>query len=77
MALSPKLPAEFFDKNNEVTFELFNEVLVVYHNEKRLNCYEGVNLRYTVNGKTYDNLSGDIAIKIRNKEIKRIDVEIY
>ena len=76
LTLSPKLPAEYFDNENKVTFELFNEVVVTYHNPKRLDCYNGVFLKYIVSGVTYDKLSGDIAIKIRNKEIKRIDVEI-
>ena len=77
LSLSPKLPAEFFDKNDKVTFELFNKVLVVYHNPKRLDCYKGINLKYKVNGQEYDSIRGDLAKKIRDKKIKKIEVEIY
>ena len=77
LSLDPKLPAEFFDKNDKVTFELFNKVLVVYHNPKRLDCYKGVNLKYKVNGQEYDLVRGDLAKKIREKKIKKVEVEIY
>ena len=75
--LDPKLPAEYFDKNNKVTFELFNKVLVIYHNPNRLDCYKGVHLKYKVNGQEMDVIKGDLAKKIRDKKIKKVEVLIY
>lgn len=77
LSLEPKLPASYFDKNDEVSFELFNKVKVIYHNPKRLDCYKGVNLRYRIDNTLYDEISGLLAEKIRNKEIKELHVEIY
>ena len=73
---SPKLSKEFFDKNDEVSFPLFKDVKITYHNPKHLNCYEGVKLSYIAGGKKYDILKGKLAEDIRDGKTKEIYIEI-
>lgn len=73
---SPKLPKEFFDEKDEVSFPLFNTCQIIYHNPKRIDCFNGVKLSYEVNGKKYQSLEGDIALDIRNGKVKVVRIEI-
>ena len=73
---SPKLDRRFFDDKDEVSFPLFNKVIITYHNPDKLNLYEGCHLSYKVNGKQYDVLKGQIAHDIRNGKVDRIYIEV-
>ena len=73
---SPKLPEEFFDENNAVKFPLFKDIVVTYHNPKRLDCYKGVKLIFRIGDVTTDVVKGELAEKIRNKEITSIYIEV-
>ena len=73
---SPKLDKNFFDENDEVSFPLFGEVIITYHNPKHLNLYEECHLSYLVNGKHYDVLKGTIAQDIREGNIHQIYIEV-
>ncbi len=75
-APNPLLSEEYFDKKNEAKILLFDKVLIVYHNRKRLNCYEGVDLTYVINDKKYQKVKGSLAKEIRCGQIKRIDIYI-
>ncbi len=76
-ALSPKLSASFFDEKNEASFLLFGKTEIVYHNPERLDCYKGVALSYSLDGKEYiGEVKGEDAISIREGRVKRIDVRI-
>ena len=73
---SPKLSKEFFDKNDEVSFPLFKDVIITYHNPKHLDCFKGVKLIYEVNGKKYDVIKGQLALDIRDAKVKKVNIEV-
>ena len=73
---NPKLSKEFFDKNDEVSFPLFKDVIITYHNPRRLDCFKGVKLSYEVNGKKYDSIKGQLAEDIRNAKLKKVNIEV-
>jgi hypothetical protein len=66
----------FFDQKGEASFLLFSKTEVVYHNPQRLDCFAGVKLVYTIEGKRYDRVEGPLALAIRDGKIIRIDVEV-
>lgn len=74
--LNPKLPKEYFDSNDEASFSLFGKTKVVYHNPQHLDLYQGVKLIYRIGKEKYDEIKGDLALKIRECTIDRIDVDI-
>ena len=73
---SPKLSKEFFDKEDKVSFPLFNNCIITYHNPKRLDCYKGVQLSFMINNQQYDAVKGKVAEDIRDGKIKEILIEI-
>lgn len=73
---SPKLDRRFFDEKDEVSFPLFNKVVITYHNPLKLNLYEGCKLSYVVNGKHLDVIEGPLAESLRRGEIKEVYVEV-
>lgn len=75
-ALSPKLSKEYFDKNDEVEFVLFNTTKVTYHNPLRLDCYASIKLTYIINKINYTEIKGQLAQDIRDGKIKEMIVEI-
>lgn len=74
--LNPKLPASFFDENNECSCMLFASTKIVYHNPYRLDCFKKRHLQYKVDGVTYESIVGQLAEDIRANKVKQIDVEI-
>lgn len=75
-SLEPKLPASFFDKNDEVSFLLFSKTTITYRNPLKLDCYKGVKLAYVIEGKGYDEVVGSLAERIRSGEIASLEVEV-
>ena len=73
---SPKLDRRFFDDKDEVSFPLFNKVVITYHNPEKLNLYEGCKLSYFVNNKQYDVLKGQLAEDLRNGKIDKVYIEV-
>lgn len=74
--IHPKFAKEFFDDNNEITFPLFKEVEIKIKNESRIDAYKSASIEYEIDGVIYKEVKGDLAIKIRNKEIKKLIVII-
>lgn len=74
--LDPKLSASFFDGEDKASFLLFGKCRIVYHNPKRLDCYKGARLVYTIEGKKLLEVKGEDALAIRQGKVERIDVEI-
>lgn len=74
--LEPKLSKEFFDQKGEASFLLFSKTQIVYHNPARLDCFLGVKLTYTIDGKNYAKVEGPLALAIRTGKVARIDVEV-
>ena len=74
--LNPKLPASFFDEKDEVSFKLFNSIKITYHNPLKLNLFDGVQMKYLINGTWYEKVEGKLAEDIRNGLIESMYVEI-
>lgn len=75
-APSPKLSKDFFDDKDEVSFPLFTNSKVTYHNPNHLDCFKGVKLSYKINGQVYDEVKSSLAESIRNGEIKEVYIEV-
>ena len=75
--LDPRLEKSFFKENGTYTFKLLNKTKVTYYNPKFINTYERNGLTYIIDGIKYDNVTGELAHKVRNGEIKEIFVQIY
>ena len=73
LQLTPKLHKSFFN-NNKVRFTLFGTTTVTYVNESGINTYdkEFEIKNYNVDGKDVPEIKGDLAHKLRNKEIKEV-----
>lgn len=74
--LAPSLSKEFFGEKGEVSFLLFGQTEINYHNKKALDCYKGVKLTYEINGEKMDEVKGDYARQIREGKIKKVEVYI-
>lgn len=74
--LEPKLSKDFFDQKGDASFLLFSKTEIVYHNPAHLDCFAGVKLSYTIDGKKYDKVEGPLALAIRAGKVARIDVEV-
>lgn len=72
LTLSPKLNKEMFDENNEAQFTLFNKTKVIYHNPNCLNTYDAKVINYVVDGVSYSEIRGKLALDLRNGVIKEI-----
>ncbi len=78
--LEPKLAAEFFDENNEVTFTFLSKIKVTYQNDSRKNTFDSdaaiPEIRLYQKDKlikTEQNpILGETALQIRNGEFDRI-----
>jgi hypothetical protein len=74
--LKPTLSKDFFDEKEEASFLLFSSCQIRYHNPAKLDCFKGVKLLYTIQGKTYTSVDGALAEAIRNGQVSSMDVEI-
>jgi hypothetical protein len=70
--LQPVLSNEFFDENNQVQFTLFGNVQITYENPERLNCYQPYKITYQVNNCDYAEITGSLALAIRQGKISNI-----
>lgn len=79
---NPLVDKLFFDENDEISYKLLTSVDVTLKNPAKLNCYEAkvVELEVHIDGKVIkvagDTLKGDLAHKLRNKEINKVTVLI-
>ena len=73
--VEPKIHKSLF-KNGKVEFTLFSDIKLIYHNTKNINTYDAKNIYYVINGTRYDRISGQLAVDIRNNEIKEINIFI-
>lgn len=76
---NPKLSSEFFDENGRITYNLFNTTKVTYINTSGKKTYgdeKATISKITVDGQETDEayLSSEMATRLRNKEIKEIEV---
>ncbi|XQY92693.1 cellobiose phosphorylase [Metabacillus sp. HB246100] len=83
LTLQPILPEWLFDENDQVSFMFLGEIKVTYHNPSRKATFgfdAATVSKYVVHAgdKNYEihstRLEEEYALKIRNKEIKEIDV---
>lgn len=74
--VKPSLHSSLFDDDNKAEFTLFSDIKLVYHNPNKINAYESKKISYMIDGVKYERLVGEIAKKIRNKDIKQIDIYI-
>ncbi len=84
--LNPILNSEFFDSNDEVSFLLLNATEVIYKNKKRKNTYgedkvSPVSYKLLLNNNKEiviqdKAIKGELAMAIRNGEVKQIIVEL-
>lgn len=74
--IAPKFSKEFFDEKGEITFPLFKDVKVTLINKEKIDCYEPIRIAYRIDGKMYDEIKGKLALDIRSKKLKTIDVII-
>jgi len=83
MKLSPALPGWMFDEAGELSFKLFGEITVVYHNKSGKNLLGGLPSRYEVELKDRAGggiefvvggvIGGELATKIRKVDVVSID----
>ena len=73
---SPKLSKEFFDKNDEVSYPLFSTCIVTIHNPKRIDLYNHHKYAFVVDGITYSALEGNLALRLRDGDIKNVRIEV-
>jgi hypothetical protein len=72
--LEPKLHASFF-KEGVVSARFLGDIDVVYHQATPQNTYEVFNINYfEIDGKRMNQIKGQDALRVRNKDVKRIDV---
>lgn len=71
--LNPKLSKEMFDEQGKVEFKLFNKVKVIYHNAHKHNAYETKVVKYRVDGKEYQEISGQLALNVRDGLVNQIE----
>ena len=74
--LDPRLEKSFFKKDGTYTFKLLNKTKVTYYNPNFINTYERNNLTYIIDGIKYNEITGKLAHKVRDGEIKEILVQI-
>ena len=78
--LQPALVGWLFDKNGEVQFQMCSNTKVTYKNPSHKNTYgdDGVTVQdIKIDGTSYGTkLTGDMALKVRNGEIKEIICEL-
>ena len=79
-SLSPALPAWLFNDDGEVTFKLFSEIVVTYHNDGGGDLFRGVVSRYVVVAKDGEEflvegsaVEGEVANRIRAVDVATID----
>lgn len=73
--LKPTLNKTFF-KDGKVSFMLFGKIKVTYHNKNNINTYDS-SFRidtYEVDGVSMKDIKGTTALKVRNAEVKEINV---
>lgn len=75
-APEPKLAASFFNKENKASFLLFGKTKFEIHNPKRLDCYKGVTLTYTVDGTPMKQVKGEWAKKLREGRVQLLQAEV-
>lgn len=75
-ALKPLLSSDFFDDNDEVSFNLFSSIKVTYHNPKRLDLYKGVKLLYKINKYKGYQVNPELSLAIREKRVSEIYIEV-
>ena len=74
--LDPKLDKSFFKEDKTFTFKLLNSTNVTYINPNNIHAYEKTKVTYIINGKQYETIEGDLAYKVRQGEIKDIQLII-
>ncbi len=73
---SPRLSKEFFDKNDEVSYPLFSKCIITIHNPNRVDLYNHHKYSFIVEGKKYDEIKGDLALKLREGKISKLTIEV-
>ena len=73
--LQPKISRKLFDENKKIKVRLFNQVNITYYNPSLLNYDDQYRLVYKINGKTYDEIKGQLAKDIRDGKVTEIEVE--
>ncbi len=75
LSLKPLLSKKFFDENKEVSFNFLSTTKVTYVNESNVNTYEEFDVKEIyVDGKQVKEIKGDLALQVRNKQIKSIKI---
>nr|MCR5755127.1 cellobiose phosphorylase [Acetatifactor sp.] len=78
--LTPTLAGWLFDENGEVSFQMCSDTKVTYKNPSKKNTYgaDGVTVKdMKIDGVSYGAaLTGEMAEKVRNGEIKEIVCEL-
>lgn len=74
--LDPKLDKSFFKEDKTFKFKLLNSINVTYINPNNIHAYEKTKVTYVIDGKHYDSIEGELAYKVRNGEIKEIQLII-
>ena len=78
MSLKPALPDWVFDESGKVTFKLFGEITVTYHNEEGKDLLGEKPKKYVINYKWHDGAdvieSGHLPEYIAD-QVRRLDVE--
>ena len=73
--LHPSLHKDFF-KDGQLSFAFLGSIKVTYINESNINTFEPSFKveKYVIDGTTYNEIKGDIALQVRNKEVQEIKV---
>ena len=73
--LHPTLHKDFF-KDGKVSFTFLGSIPVTYINESSINTFDPSFKikKYEIDGSSYEEVKGDIALQVRNKKVKEIKV---
>ena len=75
--IKPKFSKEFFDEKKQITFPLFNDVVVTIQNDDLIDAYDATSFEYEIDNVVYKEIKNDLAKSIRDKKINYLKVIIH